>query len=149
MPGGQPADGQAEATVQGDGQSVEDQANLQFAQQATDLALEHLRDQKDNAELLERLGWTPEQAAAFLRRWQQMQQSAKQQGPQGDQARRRLEDQLRGLGLRPAEASLRRDVTRSDGSRGLIEGGQRPAPPAEYRDQYRAFLRSVAPPESE
>lgn len=149
VPGGQPADGQAEATVQGDEQSVEDRANLQFARQATDLALEHLRDQTDNAELLERLGWTPEQAAAFLRRWQQMQQAAKQGGPQGDPARRRLEDQLRGLGLRPSEASLRRDVTRSDGSRGLIEGGQRPAPPAEYRDQYRAFLRSVAPSENE
>jgi hypothetical protein len=108
------------------------------------LALEHLRDQQQNTELLERLGWTPEQASAFLKRWEQLRREANLQGTPGDQARRQLEDQLRGLGLRPRDAAIRRDVTNADAARGLSESGSRTSPPPEYREQYRAFLRSFS-----
>jgi hypothetical protein len=150
LPGGQPATGEtAESTSPTDEQSTADDPNLQFAEEATDLALEHLRDQQQNAELLERLGWTPEQAAAFLKRWEELQREANQQGRQGEQARRRLEDQIRGLGLRPREAAVRRDVSNADTTRGLSEGGGRTSPPPEYRDQYRAFLRSFSRPDQD
>ena len=127
QPGGQPATGEVASEVPADGESQADQANLQFAREATDLALEHLRDQQDNQQLLQRLGWTPEQAAAFLQRWQQMQGAAREQGIAGQQARRRLDDQLRGLGLRPNDAAVRRDITAADGLRGLTEEGGRSA----------------------
>ena len=146
MPGGQPAAGEAsgEQAPTAEEPLGGDDPNLQFAEEATDLALEHLRDQQQNTELLERLGWTREQASAFLKRWEQLRRESNQQGRQGEQARRRLEDQLRGLGLRPQDAAVRRDVTSADAAQGLSESGSRTSPPPEYRDQYRAFLRSFS-----
>ncbi len=106
------------------------------------LALEHLRDQEDGSELLDRLGWTPQEAAEFLKRWQQMQREAGAPGAAGEQSRQLWEDQLRGLGLRPHATRLRRAATTKDAGGNLRERGGQTAPPAEYRDQYRAFLKS-------
>ncbi len=71
-PGGQPATGEASGSAPESQEPAEDEPNLKFAEEATDLALEHLRQQQEDTELLERLGWTPEQAEAFLKRWEQM-----------------------------------------------------------------------------
>ncbi len=84
--------------------SAADEANLDYARKQTELALEHLEDQlgKDKPELLERLGWTREQAQRFIDRWQQLRQAADEKGPRGDAAKKQLDDALKSLGLRPA-----------------------------------------------
>ena len=49
-----------------------DAANLEYARKATDLALQRLNDMEHNpdAALLEKLGWTKDDLAEFLRRWE-------------------------------------------------------------------------------
>ena len=115
---------------------------MEYAREATDLALEHLRDQQDNRELLDRLGWTPEEARQFLQRWQEMKQSAQQPDARGKQAQREMDDRLQGLGLRPQQGRTR-SIEGDDRITGLREGAARSAPPAQYREHYRAFLRGL------
>ena len=52
--------------------------NLSAVRQATDLALDHLRDsiRSTDDEMLKELGWTREQAEAFLQRWDNMQKAS-------------------------------------------------------------------------
>ena len=73
--------------------------NLSSVRQATDLALDHLRDsiRSTDDEMLKELGWTREQAEAFLQRWESMQKAARNGSQQQQQA---FEQTLRSLGLR-------------------------------------------------
>ncbi len=140
--GGRPGDGTGATDGAVEGEPGEDEANLDYSRQATDLALEHLRDQQDNRDLLDELGWTPEDARRFLDRWQQMKRDAGQQGARGQRAQQTLDDQLRGLGLSP-QAAQARSIRRSQGTPPLRDDGARSAPPSQYRDHYRAFLRGI------
>jgi hypothetical protein len=140
--GGQSSGTSADETAGGDEANAADEANLEYTRRATDLALRHLKDDRHRADLQERLGWSPEEVEAFLRRWEQMQREARQSGPQGEQARRRLSDQLRGLGLQPQAERVRGSQTRKDDLRSLRQSSNVPIP-AEYLEQYRAFLKSV------
>jgi hypothetical protein len=121
------------------------QVNLDYARKATDLALETLRDQKSkpDAELLEKLGWTPEDLHRFLTRWEAMQQAAAQEGPAGDEARQTLHDTLESLGLRPTGAGHGRGRTSADDQRGLRDSGHRTAPPPEYQKLFEAYLKGA------
>ncbi len=67
-----------------------DSANLEYARRQSALALEHLRDQlaKEKPDLLDRLGWSKEDARRFLDRWEAMQQSAAENGAAGTAAKR-------------------------------------------------------------
>ncbi len=137
--GGLPSDGTpGEGSDQQDGAG--DDPNLEYTRKATDLALDYLKDRQGDRELLERLGWTPEEVQGFLRRWQQMRQNAQQQGTRGRQSMSDLEDRLKGLGLRPPGARTRR-VAPQDGVLQSSDSS-RSDPPAEYRDQFRAFQKS-------
>ncbi|MDG2384903.1 MAG: hypothetical protein P8N76_24750, partial [Pirellulaceae bacterium] len=140
--GGRPGDGTGTADGTVEGEPGEDEANLDYSRKATDLALDHLKDQLDNRDLLDELGWTSDDARRFLDRWQQMKRDARQQGARGQQAQQALEDQLRGLGLRP-QAAQTRSIRRSQGTTQLRDDGARSAPPSQYRDHYRAFLRGM------
>ena len=140
--GGSPTDSSGSPGESGTGEPGEEEANLEYAREATDLALEHLRDQQDNRELLDRLGWTPEEARQFLQRWQEMKQSAQQPDARGKQAQREMDDRLQGLGLRPQQGRTRA-IKGDDRFTGLREGAARSAPPAQYREHYRAFLRGL------
>jgi hypothetical protein len=124
--------------------SSADEANLEYAREATDLVLDYLKDQQDrrDRELLDRLGWTPEQLAEFQRRWAQMKQDAQRNDPVGVSARRELDDVLRSLGLTPTadrvqDASAERDDIQVGNS------GRRSKPPAAYRQRYERFLKSI------
>lgn len=121
------------------------EVNLEYARKATDLALETLRDQRNqaDAELLEKLGWTPEDMQRFLARWEAMKRAAAQSGPAGDEARQTMEETLESLGLRPANPNLRRGATQADEQRGLRDAGHRTAPPPEYRKQFEAYLKGA------
>jgi hypothetical protein len=116
----------------------QDQAN---ARNAADLALAHLRDAVNGGrtDVLDALGWTPEQARAFLDRWEKMRRRA----DTGDaKERSRFERTLQSLGLRPDGVRSSRDVP-ADAKGGQAEG-RRSKPPADYRDQFRAFLQGTS-----
>ena len=115
--------------------------DLAHARNAADLALEHLRDAVNGGkrDVLDALGWTPEQARAFLDRWEAM----RQQADTGDAtAKGRFERTLQSLGLRPDGVRSSRDVP-ADAKGGQAEG-RRSRPPADYRDQFRAFLQGTS-----
>jgi hypothetical protein len=128
-----------------DGQVMKaDDPNLEYARKATDVALQHLKNEVDNREFLDKLGWTSEEARAFLKRWEQMKSDAQKNDPRGQQARRELDDYLRGLGLRPKDARLRRNASiQRDSERRVSETARQSKPPAEYADQYRAYLKQT------
>ena len=64
--------------------------DLSFANKQVDLALEHLKDQKDKpkSELLDRLGWTKEEAQKFIDNLQKLKDSAQRPGARARRARR-------------------------------------------------------------
>jgi hypothetical protein len=121
-----------------------DDPNLEYARKATDLALEHLKDQmkQDDSELLDRLGWGPEEAEKFHQRWEQMKRDAAQEGPEGEAARRRLDNALKSLGLRPRGTQIRGGGTETDRLRGMREAG-RFDPPSDWSELFRAYTRGV------
>jgi hypothetical protein len=115
--------------------------DLAHARNAADLAIEHLRDAVNGGkrDVLDALGWTPEQARAFLDRWEAM----RRQADTGDAtAKGRFERTLQSLGLRPDGVRSSRDVP-ADAKGGQAEG-RRSRPPADYRDQFRAFLQGTS-----
>jgi hypothetical protein len=122
-----------------------DEANLDYARRQTELALEHLRDQlaKEKPRLLDRLGWTKEEARRFLDKWEAMKRMAAEPGPQGDTARKEFNDAIRGLGLRPRGTELRHGGGASDKPETLHDP-RNFAPPPDWDDQMRAYTRGVA-----
>ncbi len=126
---------------------VADEANLEFAREASDLALSHLKDElaKDqpDANLLKDLGWSRDDLQKFVSRWEQMQREAKTPGTKGETARRELDDTLKSLGLRPRATSLKEDSARDDDVRGLRES-RKSSPPPEYAEQVKAYKQGTA-----
>ena len=119
-----------------------DAANLEYARKATDMALERLRDQEHNPdpELLDRMGWTKEDLAEFLRRWNALEKAA-QESPEG---KREMDEALRSLGLRDPANRKRSGGTATDNQRDLRDGGNRTSPPPKYRDLFDAFRKGAA-----
>ncbi len=110
------------------------------ARNAADLAVEHIRDSVDagRTDVLDELGWTPEQARAFIERWQSMRRLA---GSEDRRERGEYERAVRSLGLRPDGVRSARDVP-ADAQGGQAEG-RRSRPPAAYREQVEAYLRGA------
>jgi hypothetical protein len=125
----------------------EDEANLEYTRKATDLALEYLKDQlaKENPDkkLLEELKWTREDAARFVAKWEKMKRDAQSAGPQGDAAKKQLDEALSNLGLRPHGTALR-GGEKSETHTPTVRDARRSEPPPEYRQQYRAFTKGAA-----
>jgi hypothetical protein len=142
--GGNPADLLAGATAGGPEKPADD-PNLEFARKQTDLALEYLRDQmaKDKSSLLEQLGWSREDAEGFLRRWEQMKRAAGQQGPEGERARKSLNEAIKSLGLRPHGTRLHGANTGPDKIEKLHDAG-RNEPPPDWAEAVRNYHRGVA-----
>jgi collagen type III alpha len=143
--GGGPGPQPAAATPRETGGAGGDEPNLDYARRATDLALEHLKDQmaKNNSELLDRLGWTREDARKFIQKWEQMKRAAAQQGPEGGAARKQLDQALKSLGLRPRGTQVQGGGTETDQLQDLREAG-RFDPPSEWSEVFRAYIRGVA-----
>ena len=117
-----------------------DEANLKYAQQATDLVIDHLKDQEHNPDpaLLKQLGWTKDDLSAFLRRWENL-----KQGGETPDTKRPLEESLRSLGLKAPQDNKRAGGAVTDKVRDLQDAGGRTAPPSRYRDQFDAFRKGV------
>jgi hypothetical protein len=110
------------------------------ARNAADLAIEHLRDSlaAGRRDVLDALGWTPEQARAFLERWQSLRRLA---GSSDVRERGEFDRALRSLGLRPSGVTSSREVP-ADAPGGQAEG-RRSRPPASYREQFKAYLQGT------
>jgi hypothetical protein len=121
-----------------------DEGNLEYARKQTELALEHLEEQlsDEDSDLLDRLGWTRQDAERFLRKWQQMKQAAGSEGVEGTDARRELDETIRGLGLRPQGTQLESgpDVRHLPG----VRDSRRFDPPAEWAEMVNEYKKSIA-----
>ena len=119
-----------------------DAANLDYANRATDLVLDYLKDQKEtpNPELLERLGWSADDLRKFVSRWEALKRGANEPDPA---TRRELSDSLRSLGLRPT-IDRRRSVNATDDAvRGNRDAGGRSNPPSKYQERFNAYRRGA------
>jgi len=117
------------------------QQELENARNAADLAIEHLRTtvESGRTDVLDELGWTRDQARAFLDRWETMRRQAESADPQ---KRGEFDRVLRSLGLRPAGVQSSRDVP-ADTKGGQAEG-RRSRPPSDYRERFKAFLQGTS-----
>jgi hypothetical protein len=88
MSGGPQATGKSQGDKPVSGALDTDPQDLSSVRQATDLALNHLRDsiRSTDDEMLKELGWTREQAEAFLQRWEAMQKAAENGNQRQQQA---------------------------------------------------------------
>ncbi len=123
-------------------ETVVDEPSLQFAEQATDLVLEYLRDQQQSPdpELLERLRWNEDDLNRFLNRWQDLQRQA----ADDQHGQREWHDALRSLGLRPDQQGSRRVTAPADAVQGLQDTGIQSRPPSRYLEQFNAFKKGTA-----
>jgi hypothetical protein len=114
---------------------------LDHAKNAADLAIEHLRRslQSGRTDVLDELGWTRDQARAFLERWESMRALADSPDPR---KRGEFERTLQSLGLRPTGVQSSRDVP-ADVKGGQAEG-RRSRPPSDYRERFKAFLQGTS-----
>ena len=121
-----------------------DNTNIDYARRQTELALEHLRDQlaKEKPELLDKLGWTKDDARRFLDRWEQMRRAAEQKGPEGEQAKRQFDEALKSLGLGRG-TELKHGGVATDSPETQRDAG-RSTPPPDWADHLRAYTRGVA-----
>lgn len=156
--GGQPESHQSTPTGPGTGEGVggdgegeasggdqADAANDDYARQATDMVLDYLeqtRDQPD-ADLLDQLGWTAEELKKFEQRWNGLRElDAVDQSNPGK--RQDMTEALRSLGLRNKNTkSTQMQTGRNDSLRNLRDSGNRPKPPAAYRDLFDAFRQQM------
>ena len=111
----------------------------------TDLVLEKLSDElkKNQVDkgLLKDLGWSREDLARFVERWQQRKDAADRDDAAGRAAKRELDDALRSLGLQRGQ--LQQSEVPKDSMRDLQEGYRGPVP-LEYRDRLRAYNQGVS-----
>ncbi len=146
--GGQPGAGMpVSPSADGNHAPQADDPNLEYARQATDLALRYLKDQQDNPDraLLDDLGWSEEDLKKFIRRWERVKDQSQQADESGRQARQELLERLDSLGLQPPVDKLRNDSRRRrDPQGGNSETGQPTRPPREYLDQFRKYKKSIA-----
>jgi hypothetical protein len=116
---------------------------VEAARKATDLVLDELQSQRDtpDQELLDELGWTPEQLRRFTQRWEQARKLADDGSAEN---RKQFEESLKSLGIRPDQMSdQRRMKQQSDALPQIRDSGQRMAPPRKFRDSLEAFKRSL------
>lgn len=117
---------------------------LEYTRKQTNLALRHLEEEanKGRSDLLERLGWTPEQAREFIEWYRRLEQAATSPSPEGQAARRERDAWLKSLGLRPHGTELRGGSTPRDKLQNLKDPGRIPPPP-KWRSQFRAFTEGL------
>lgn len=141
--GGLPGSGEPPPPAQPTKPQADDPV-LEYTRQQTELALRHLEEEasKQRSDLLERLGWTPEQAREFIEWYRKLAQAARQPSPEGQAARRERDAWLKSLGLRPRGTELRGGTTPTDKLQNLKDAGRIPPPP-KWRNQFRAFTEGL------
>jgi hypothetical protein len=144
---GSPDDGTPSERPYRTAPEVADEANLDYAREATDMALTHLKDElakeQPDTDLLKDLGWTRDDLQKFVNRWGQMRRDARAPGAKGETARRELDDTLKSLGLRPRGTSLQANSGRDDQVKGMRES-RHSSPPPEYAERVKAYTQGTA-----
>lgn len=138
--GDQPAE-RPDAAAAAEPKTLEwEQPDLSTVRRAADLALEHLRNsvRSGDDEVLDELGWSREQAEAFLNRWEAMRRAATTGEVAGQQE---FEQTLRSLGLRPEGVESSRQVPTDQ--RGPQAESRRTKPPLDYRERFKAYLKGT------
>ena len=124
-----------------------DEANLEYARKAADLALQRLKDElkkeEPDQELLDKLKWTREDMEQFVDKWEKMKREAKEPGKKGEESRDILDEALRSLGLRPKGAAFEDKGAADEKSKGM-RSSRRTSIPSEYKDQYRGYSTSTS-----
>ncbi|MGI5832175.1 MAG: hypothetical protein ACOX6D_06535 [Thermoguttaceae bacterium] len=119
-----------------------DEANLQYAEAATNLVLSYLDQQLNQGVdqgLLDELGWSEAELRAFRDRWQAMRKKAKET----PSARRGYEEELRDLGLRP-KAGVRISARSADAKgKDSVRSFLRVPPPPGYEERLRAYREAI------
>lgn len=126
-----------------DAPQAPDPVDVEAAKEATDLVLDSLKNQRENPdqELLDRLGWTPDQLRNFVDRWEKTRSLGQQNDPA---AQRQYEESLKSLGIRPpGNSGPRKSLGRDDQLRDIQDTGQRMAAPPQFRDAIEAYRRSL------
>ena len=117
----------------------------EYAKEAVDLSLEYLDDQlarqEPPQELLDRLGWTRDDLAHFVRQWKKMKGAARQPGAAGETARKEYSEAVKSLGLRPSGTELMHGRIKTDSARKT--DSRRFDPPAKWAEQSGAYTRSI------
>lgn len=141
MSGGPQGTGKAQGDTPSPDVMDSESQDLSAVRQATDLALDHLRDsiRSTDDEMLKELGWTREQAEAFLQRWDNMQKASVNGNQRQKQA---FEQTLRSLGLRPDRVRSSRQI--EEDSKGVQVESRRTQPPYEYRERFKAFMKGAS-----
>jgi len=93
--------------------------------------------------LLDRLGWTKEEAQKFVENLQKLKASAQQPGNEGEAAKNAYNEFLKNLDLHPHGTQIRGGQTKTDDMRNVRDSGQM-EPPSDWADLYRAYSRSTA-----
>jgi hypothetical protein len=122
-------------------EDVADAANEAYTRKATDLVLQHLREQEHNPdpELAKRLQLTPQELQEFARRWNQLKKDAEADPSKA----RELDEAFRSLGLRDPKTKRRLGGTVSDKQRDLRDTGGRTQAPSKYRQQFDQFRKAT------
>jgi hypothetical protein len=129
--------GQGEGLV-----NTEKDANLDYARKATDLILNRLQGQlsrgKVDEKLLKELGWTKDEVRRFVERMRRQAQS----DPGGNTpADLQYQETLRSLELKQSPKIRSGAGLKKVG--GVEMESRRSVPPAEFKDLYESFLKSV------
>ncbi len=132
------------SATKGGGSNVEnlaDPANKEYADKVTDLALDYLKQQKDqpDPELLKRLKWTEEEMKKFLDRWTEAKEFAKTD----PNKKRELDLALKTLGKRLFHDKEQKVIDRDDDLKGFLEEGARVRPPESVRTGFEQFRKAV------
>jgi len=136
--GGDPTPLDGEAPADDAGESAADKANLEYARQATGLALEHL-DHLGDDETRELFGRSKSEMQAWADRYREMMRDA--ESPEAAETQEELDAALRSLGLAPdAGRTTSGGAVRNDRQTGDRQTG-RSDPPAAYRELFDAFRR--------
>jgi len=131
----------------GDGrtkETVSEDPNLKYANEVTNMVLDYLENQlkdKQNDNLLNRLGWSEDQLRQFYDKWKKMSENRQQPGGDGKNA---LEEAWKSLGLvRPQNRPVVQgsQTGRRDNSR-ATEAQRLPVPPA-IQDRFRMYNNNV------
>ena len=120
-----------------------DAPNPEFTKKQVDLALSHIKDQmgKEKPELLDRLGWTKEDAQKFLDNMQKLKDAAQRPDKEGQTAKKAYDEFLKDLDLRPRGTQIHSGRTKDD-LPNVRDSGQI-EPPAEWAEPYREYSRSI------
>ncbi len=118
-----------------------DKANLEYTKKATDMALEYLEDQvvEPDPKLLDRLNFTEEELADFVKRWKDLKKQAETGGEQERLDYERALESLQGLGR--TDPNAREFQGKADNKQGYREDGRVNAPPPGFADRMKAYSR--------